>query len=294
VWVIYPFWLAMFVKGEFVLWSAGLVAVLFFLAYAFVNWFDKDVVAQGITVIIAAAAVVFYIFRWSREFLTRMSVDFDAANGDGRIIIQRFVPSPTEPEYVEFPLQQAVEGAPEINTRGLVNTLISQLKVFKGLRVLTIGDLTLRGPAAPRGLTMYNLRDPGAVRKKMEVAWKKISAAKAKDKAKRDREEDIARMRIAVTDGIVAAFKKPEMRSVVAPAASTARPQTVAPRALAAEGDVISETQAPDDSVDNISVGDITNSPATIVAIGNDIQIVDMGDGELYAQTNNAPDEPEA
>ena len=207
----------MFVKGEFLLWTGGLLLVLFLLAVAFVTWFSSDLIAQGLTVVIAAAAVVSYVFRWSREFLIRMIVDYDANNGDGRVVIQRLLPSPTEPEYVQFPLQQAAEGSPEINTRGLINTLITQLKMFKGLRAFTIGDLTLRGPAAPFGLTMRNLRDPNAVKIKLETAWKKIAAIKAKEKAKRDREEEIARMRTAVADGIVEAFKKPEMQAVVAP-----------------------------------------------------------------------------
>jgi hypothetical protein len=207
----------MFVKGEFLLWTGGLLLALFLLAVAFVTWFDKDLVAQGLLIVIAAAAVVGYVFRWSREFLIRMIIDYDANNGDGRVIIQRFVPSPTEPEYVQFPLQQAAEGSPEINTRGLINTLITQLKMFKGLRAFTIGDLTLRGPAAPFGLTMRNIRDPGAVRGKLEAAWKKIAAIKAKEKAKRDREEEITRMRTAVTQGMVEAFKHPEVQAIMTP-----------------------------------------------------------------------------
>jgi hypothetical protein len=239
----------MFVKGEFLLWTGGLLLALFLLAVAFVTWFDKDLVAQGLTIVIAAAAVVGYVFRWSREFLIRMIVDYDANNGDGRVIIQRFVPSPTEPEYVQFPLQQAAEGSPEINTRGLINTLITQLKIFKGLRAFTIGDLTLRGPAAPFGLTMRNIRDPSAVRGKLEAAWKKIAAIKTKEKAKRDREEEILRMRTAVTDGIVDAFKKPELQAIVMPPpppapptpmewtpASILRPQDVPPGTPAEAG----------------------------------------------------------
>jgi hypothetical protein len=214
----------MFVKGEFLVWSGGLLLVLFLLAVAFVTWFDKDLVAQGLTIVIAAAAVVGYVFRWSREFLIRMIVDYDANNGDGRVIIQRFVPSPTEPEYVQFPLQQAAEGSPEINTRGLINTLITQLKMFKGLRTFTIGDLTLRGPAAPFGLTMRNIRDPGAVRGKLEAAWKKIAAIKAKEKAKHDREEEITRMRTAVTEGMVQAFKHPEVQAIMTPPAPAPPP----------------------------------------------------------------------
>jgi hypothetical protein len=207
----------MFVKGEFLLWTAALLVAFFLLAEAFVNWFDKDVVAQALIVVIAAVVMVAYVFRWSREFLIRMIVDYEANNGDGRIIIQRFVPSPTEPEYVQFPLQQAAEGSPEINTRGLVNTLITQLKMFKGLRAFTIGDLTMRGPAAPFGVTMRNIRDPAGVKAALDKDWKRIAALKAKEKAKRDREEEIARMRIAVVDGIVEAFKKPELQAIITP-----------------------------------------------------------------------------
>ena len=207
----------MFVKGEFLLWTAGLLLVFGLLAEGFVNWFDKDVVAQALIVLAAAAVMVFYVLRWAREFLIRMIVDYDANNGDGRIVIQRFVPSPTEPEYVQFPLQQAAEGSPEINTRGLINTLITQLKIFGDLRAITIGDLTLRGPAAPFGVTMRNIRDPAGVRASLDKDWKRIAALKAKEKAKRDREEEIARMRTAVVDGIVEALKKPELQAIIAP-----------------------------------------------------------------------------
>jgi hypothetical protein len=207
----------MFVKGEFLLWTAGLLVVFAVLAEGFVNWFDKDVVAQALIVVLAAAAMVFYVLRWAREFLIRMIVDYDANNGEGRIVIQRFVPSPTEPEYVQFPLQQAAEGSPEINTRGLLNTLVTQLKFFGDLRAFTIGDLTLRGPAAPFGVTMRNIRDPAGVRAALDKDWKRIAALKAKDKAKRDREEEIARMRTAVVDGIVEALKKPELQAIIAP-----------------------------------------------------------------------------
>ncbi len=222
--MIYPFWVIMFFKGEFLLWSAGLALVLFVLAGLFVRW-DKDIVAQSLIVVIASAAIVGYVFRWSREFLTRMIVDYDANNGDGRVIIQRFVPSPTEPEYVQFPLQQAAEGSPEINTRGLFNTLISQLKMFKSLRGITIGDLTLRGPAAPFGLTMRNIQNPAGVKAALEKDWKRIAALKAKEKAKRDREEEISRMRTAVTDGILEAFKKPEVQSMLTPPPPPPPPQ---------------------------------------------------------------------
>jgi len=271
----------MFVRGEFLLWSAGLLLVLFFLAFAFVNWFDQDVVAQGITVVIAAAAVVFYVFRWSREFLTRMVVDYDANNGDGRVIIQRLVPSPTEPEYVQFPLQQAAEGSPEINTRGLLNTLITQLRVFKSLRALTIGDLTLRGPAAPFGLTMRNIRDPADVRARLDASWKKIAAIKSKEKAKRDREEEISRMRTAVTEGMVEALKNPEVQAIITPPppltpppaapmewmpVSALRPQDVPPGKPAEEsGKPMPEPHDTSPIVEEGSEGDVdtTDDPAS-------------------------------
>jgi hypothetical protein len=236
--VIYPFWLAMFVKGEFLLWTAGLLVAFLVLAEAFVNWFDKDAVAQALIVVIAAVALVAYVFRWAREFLIRMVVDYDANNGEGRIFIQRFVPSPTEPEYVQFPLQQAAEGSPEINTRGIINTLVTQLKVFGDLRALTVGDLTMRGPAAPFGVTMRNIRDPAGVKAALDKDWKRIAALKAKDKAKHDREEEITRMRIAVVDGIVEAFKKPELQSIIAPPLSPPTPMEWTPPSALRPADV--------------------------------------------------------
>ena len=219
----------MFFKVEFLLWTAGLLAALAVLANFFVR-FDQDLVAQGLIVVIASAAIVGYVLRWSREFLVRMIVDYDAANGDGRVIIQRFVPSPTEPEFVQFPLQQAAEGSPEINTRGLLNTLLTQIKFFRNnLRAFTVGDLTLRGPAAPFGLTMRNIRDPAGVKASLDKDWKRIAAVKAKEKAKRDREEEISRMRTAVTEGIVEAFKKPELKSMIAPSTPTPTPMEWTP-----------------------------------------------------------------
>src|SRR6185295_3048230 len=104
-----------------------------------------------LTVAVIAGTIVWYIFRWAGTFFIRMIVDYDAANGDGLVIIQRLVPHPTLPEVVQFPLQQAAEGSPEVNTKGLVNTLILQIKWLAFLRPFTVGDLTLRGPAAPFG-----------------------------------------------------------------------------------------------------------------------------------------------
>jgi hypothetical protein len=46
------------------------------------------------------------------------------------------------------------------------------MKGVAWLRNLTIGDLTLRGPAAPFGITMYNIKDPAGVKAKLEADWK--------------------------------------------------------------------------------------------------------------------------
>ena len=137
-----------------------------------------------------------------------MIVDYDANNGDGRVIIERLLPHPTLPETVQFPLQQAAQGSPEVNTKGLFNTLISQLKGLKFLRGFTIGDLTLRGPAAPFGITMYSIKDPAGVKAKLEADWKKIETIKSKKNAERERKEEIDRMTIAVSEGIVKGFVK--------------------------------------------------------------------------------------
>lgn len=147
--------------------------------------------------------LVTYILKWARIFLVRMIVDYDANNGEGRVIIERLLPHPTLPETVQFPLQQAAQGSPEVNTRGLLNTLIVQLKGLQWLRQFTIGDLTLRGPAAPFGITMYSIKDPAGVKAKLEADWKKIEGIKAKERAEKDRTEQIDRMTIAVTQGLV-------------------------------------------------------------------------------------------
>jgi len=177
-----------------------------------------------------AVAILMYAIRFSRQFLVRMIVDYDANNGDGRVIIQRLIPSPTLPETVQFPLQQAAEGSPEVNTKGIVNTIITQVKALKFLRPFTIGDLTLRGPAAPFGITMYNIMDPGGVKSQLEKDWKKIAAIKAKAKAEADRKEDIERMRIAVTEGIIEGIKKArELNMEIVPQVTVNVPPQVLP-----------------------------------------------------------------
>lgn len=158
-------------------------------------------------VAVMAALIVWYIFRWASTFFIRMIVDYEAANGDGLVIIQRLIPHPTLPEIVQFPLQQAAEGSPEVNTKGLFNTFILQVKWLTFLRPFTVGDLTLRGPAAPFGITMSGIQDPGGVKARIQADWKKIAAIKNRKKAEADRKEDIDRMTVAVTQGLLTAAR---------------------------------------------------------------------------------------
>ncbi len=199
--MIYPYWLLLIFNLEFLSWSAGLAAALALLAYAFLF-----LLSHWILILAAAGAIMVYGLKWARIFLIRMIVDYDADNGNGRVIIERLLPHPTLPETVQFPLQQAAQGSPEVNTKGLFNTLVSQLKGLKFLRSFVIGDLTLRGPAAPFGITMYSIRDPDSVKKKLENDWKKIEAIKNKDKAEKERAENVDRMTVAVSQGIVQGF----------------------------------------------------------------------------------------
>jgi hypothetical protein len=201
--VVYPFWALLLLRWDFILTTllmVGGVMALVYLILLFPGWFLLLVAA-------ISALIVWYIFRWAGTFLIRMIVDYDAANGDGLVIIQRLIPHPTLPEVVQFPLQQAAEGSPEVNTRGLFNTLIQQVKWLSFLRPLTVGDLTLRGPAAPFGITMAGIQDPGGVKTRIQADWKKISAVKNKRKAEADRKEDIDRMTVAVTQGLITAAR---------------------------------------------------------------------------------------
>jgi hypothetical protein len=182
---------------EFLGWTVGLLAILAVLAYVFVFW-----ITHWAIVLLVAGAITIYILKWARIFLVRMIIDYDANNGDGRVIIERLLPHPTLPETVQFPLQQAAQGAPEVNTRGLINTLVSQMKGVAWLRNLTIGDLTLRGPAAPFGITMYNIKDPVGVKAQLEADWKKIEAIKNRRNADRERTEQIDRVSEGLVKGV--------------------------------------------------------------------------------------------
>ena len=98
--MVYPFWALLLLRGDFILITllvlAGILA-LAYLLYLFRTWVLLIVAAM-------AAIIVWYIFRWAGTFLIRMIVDYEAANGDGLVIIQRLLPHPTLPETLQFPL----------------------------------------------------------------------------------------------------------------------------------------------------------------------------------------------
>lgn len=201
--MVYPFWALLLLRGDFLLTTLLVLVGMAGLAYLtilFPAWLL-------LIVAVMAAVIVWYVFRWAGTFLIRMIVDYEAANGDGLVIIQRLLPHPTLPETVQFPLQQAAEGSPEVNTRGVFNTIVLQVKWLNFLRPFTVGDLTLRGPAAPFGITMSGIQDPGGVKTRIQADWKKIAVIKNKKKAEADRKEDIDRMTVAVTQGLLTAAR---------------------------------------------------------------------------------------
>ena len=185
-------------NGEFLGWSAGLALSLFAIGYIF---FFR--ITHPVFVLLAAGAIMTYGLKWARIFLVRMIIDYEADNGNGRVIIERLLPHPTLPETVQFPLQQAAQGSPEVNTKGLFNTLVTQLKGLRFLRGFVIGDLTLKGPAAPFGITMYSIKDPAGLKAKLEADWKKIDGLKNRERTEKERNEQIDRMTVAVSKGIV-------------------------------------------------------------------------------------------
>ncbi|HLE27915.1 MAG TPA: hypothetical protein VI793_07350 [Anaerolineales bacterium] len=177
----------------------SLAALLYAFFFLLPHW---------VFILLMAGAIMVYGLKWARIFLIRMIVDYDADNGNGRVIIERLLPHPTLPETVQFPLQQAAQGSPEVNTKGMFNTLVSQFRGLKFLHNFVVGDLTLRGPAAPFGITMYSIKDPAGVKAKIEADWKKIEGLKNRDKAEKERNEQIDRMTVAVSQGIVQGFSQ--------------------------------------------------------------------------------------
>lgn len=176
----------------------GTAVVLLLLAGAGVlGYVPIEVAALGMSI-----AVVVTGLRLARYFLVRMVLDFDARNGDGAVVIERLIPAPTLPESISISLQDAAEGQPEVNTKGLINTLITVLKPLTFLRILTVGDLTLRVRGSDFSATMYGIQDPVGVKNQLQGYWKKISAIKAKQQADKERAEQIERMTIAVAQGL--------------------------------------------------------------------------------------------
>lgn len=188
-------------NGEFIGWSLALAVTLFAIAYAFFF-----ILIHWVWIILAAGAIMTYGFKWARIFLIRMIVDYDAANGNGLVIIERLLPHPTLPETVQFPLQQAAQGSPEVNTKGLFNTFVTQFKGLSFLRSLVIGDLTLKGPAAPFGITMYSIKNPAGVKARLEADWKKIDTLNTKLRTDKERNEQIDRTAVGVARGLVEGF----------------------------------------------------------------------------------------
>ncbi len=239
--MVYPFWALLLLRGDFILTTllalAGIVGLVY-LTVLFPTWLLLIVAAM-------AALIVWYVFRWASAFFIRMIVDYEASNGDGLVIIQRLIPHPTLPEIVQFPLQQAAEGSPEVNTKGLLNTFILQVKWLAFLRPFTVGDLTLRGPAAPFGITMSGIQDPGGVKSRIQADWKKIAVIKNKKKAEADRKEDIDRMTVAVTQGLLTATRLGMVELKAQAAGVEFKPDTLLSKAEKEVKQQIAEPSAP-------------------------------------------------
>lgn len=215
--MIYPFWLLLIFKPEFVLWELGTVAVILLLTVAnLLRAIDIWVAALGISI-----AVLITALRWARHFLVRMVIDLDAKGGDGLVTIERLLPAPTLPESVQLSLQDAAEGSASVNTSGLLNTIITYLSPLKWLRVFTIGDVTFRTKAGNFSMTMYSIQDPEGVRDEVQRLWRQIADFKAKERAKADRKEQIDRMTEAVAAGLKKAHEELQI-AVVIPAAAPA------------------------------------------------------------------------
>ena len=78
----------------------SLAALLYAFFFLLPHW---------VFILLMAGAIMVYGLKWARIFLIRMIVDYDADNGNGRVIIERLLPHPTLPETVQFPLQQAAQ-----------------------------------------------------------------------------------------------------------------------------------------------------------------------------------------
>jgi len=172
-----------------------------------------------IAALIMTAAVMALLLRWARFVAVMMTVDLDANNGEGLIVINRLIPAPNLPESVQITLQDAAEGPSEVNTVGLINTLITVFKPLRFLSLFSIGDLTFRAKGSTFTMTMYGLQDPEGVRKQVQGYWKAISKVMNAEKLKKERAEEIERMTMAVAAGVKQAFTELNNPTAIAPPA---------------------------------------------------------------------------
>lgn len=180
------------------LWALGTLAVALLLTAAnLLGYIPAWMAALGTSI-----AVVVTALRWARFFLVRLTVDLDARNGDGLVIIERLIPAPNLPEQVQLPLQDAAEGPTAINTTGLFNNLVTILEPLRFLRGLTVGDVTFRTKSGEFSMTMYSVQDPEGLKKRIQDDWKQILAFKNKQRTEAERKEQIDRMTVAVAEGI--------------------------------------------------------------------------------------------
>lgn len=210
------------------LWELGTAAVILLLTLGnLLGFIDIWLAALGMSI-----AVVITALRWARHFLVRMVIDLDANRNDGLVTIERLLPAPNLPESVQLSLQDAAEGSASVNTTGLLNTIITFLTPLKWLRVFTIGDVTFRTKAGNFSMTMYSIQNPEGVRDDIQKLWRQIADFKAKEKAKAERQEQIARMTEAVAAGLKRAHEEMKI-AVVVPASP---PPAAPPSPLPADG----------------------------------------------------------
>lgn len=245
--VYYPFWPVLFLRPDFLLWL--LVTVLILGATTVLHlwgWIPDIFVAA----LIMTAAVMALLLRWARFIAVIMTVDLDANNGEGLVTINRLIPAPNLPESVQLSLQDAAEGSSEVNTVGIINTLITVFKPLRFLSVLSVGDLTLRARGSDFKMTMYGLQDPEGVRKQIQSYWKAIAKVIGDEKRKRERAEQIEQMTLAVAAGVKQAFTELNNPPTIAPS-SAAPPRATGDAApatpLAPEAPPPPRSEAPED-----------------------------------------------
>jgi hypothetical protein len=193
----------LFLRPDFLIWLLATLLIVGVTAFLHIwGWLGDILIAA----LIMTVAVMALLIRWARFIAVIMTVDLDANNGEGLIHIDRLIPAPNLPESVQITLQDAAEGSSEVNTVGIVNTLITVFKPLNFLRVLSIGDLTFRARGSDFKMTMYGLQDPDGVKKQVQGYWKAISKVMMAEKMKKERTEEIERMTVAVAAGVKQAF----------------------------------------------------------------------------------------